>query len=412
MPTRLCLSCLVMIVLFPLAGARVHGRLMERSISSEAVDAFRLFLPNVPFDISTARQPALAGTLTGVAVQDHMAYLQFGGAALVVVDVSEPSRPREVGRMSLAACPGGRGRTVATAARVVVLCTTGNEPDRPDRVESTLLSFRSAGKSMPAPESTTMIHDITFDVAVSASMAHLPTVGFEPTGDLRLKLSAIDLSPSRSAQPKGYLDIGLFGLHLAVAGQAGVVFGYHLAGTALQFLDLTEHTSPRLAGRLKLPDTEKSWHRLSSLAMWGSVVYGFQSGGLMVVDARDIDHPVTVTAEGHDFGDCDGFLSVGAERLAVLTRGCRDGTEALYVFSHWMPSDQPGRGVGPKLLSTLPLQTKGQYGEYDHPLALEGRNIFITDESGWASGRPRSLIVVDISEPDEARAVGRIDFPR
>lgn len=381
--------------------------------SSKLLDSIRLYLPTIPFDSSTAQQPSPGGSpMTSVAVQGHLAYLQFGGAALSAVDVSEPSQPREIGRFSLAACPGYEGRTVATAAHVVVLCTTGDFPARPDRVESALISFRSGGQPRLDLVGTHMVHDVALDAALSGSWAYLTTGGWGPSG-YRLRLYGIDLTQPPSEQPASDLDIDLVGLHLVMDGQKGAVFGYNLKSHALQFLDLAHPALPRLAGRIELPapDPQKPWLRLSSLAMEDSVVYGFQSGGLLVVDARDIDHPVTVADEDHDFGDCDGFLTAGSERLIVLTRGCRDGEEALYVLELWKPSDQVEGGGGPRLLGKLPLLSEGWLGEHDHPIAVEGQHVFIADDGGTGFNRRRSLVVVDISEPAAPRLVGRLAFP-
>jgi hypothetical protein len=379
---------------------------------NELLDTVRLFLPHIPIDNSTAVKPALSGSLTSVAVQDHIAYLQFGGAALSVVDVSEPSQPSEIGRLSLAACPGYEGRAVATADHIVVLCATGDFPERPDRVESDLIAFRPGGPPGLELVGTHMVHDVALDAALSGSWAHLTTAGMGPSG-YRLRLYGIDLSRLPSEEPASDLDIGLVGLHLVMDGQKGAVFGYNLDSQALQFLDLARPAVPRLAGRLELPapEPQKPWLRLSSLAMGESVVYGFQSLGLIVVDARDIDHPVTVAAEDHDFGDCDGFLNVGSERLVVLTRNCRDGEEALYVLDLWKPTDQEEGSVGPKLLGKLPLSTQGWRGEHDHPIAVEGQHVLIADDGGTGFNRRRSLVVVDISEPAAPRLVGRLAFP-
>lgn len=393
------------------SGSTQLGR--SRRTSSKLLDSLRLYLPTIPFDSSTAQQPSLGGSeLTSVSVQGHLAYLQFGGAALSAVNVSEPSQPREIGRLSLAACPGFKGRTVATADHVVVLCVTGDFPEWPDRVESALISFRPGGQPGLELVGTHMVHDVALDAALSGSWAYLTTGGRGPSG-YRLRLYGIDLTQPPSKQPASDLEIDLVGLHLVMDGQTGAVFGYDLESQALQFLDLVRPAVPRLAGRLEVPapDPQKPWQRLSSLAMEDSVVYGFQSGGLLVVDARDIDHPVTVADEDHDFGDCDGFITVGSERLIVLTRGCRDGEEALYVLELWKPSDQVEGGVGPKLLGKLPLSTEGWQGEHDHPIAVEGQHVFIADDGGTGFNRRRSLVVVDISEPAAPQLVGRLAFP-
>lgn len=179
--------------------------------SSKWLDSIRLYLPTIPFDSSTAQQPSPGGSpMTNVAVQGHLAYLQFGGAALSAVDVSEPSQPREIGRFSLAACPGYEGRTVATAAHVVVLCTTGDFPERPDRVESALISFRSGGQP------------------------GLELVGTDTEG-----------SWGERRHP-----IAVEGQHVFIADDGGTGFNRR---RSLVVVDISEPAAPRLVGRLAFP---------------------------------------------------------------------------------------------------------------------------------------------------------------
>lgn len=366
-----------------------------------------ILLPYIPFDTSTSRPPALSGSLSGVTVQGDMAYLRFGDA-LLALDVSQSQQPVEVGRASLAACPGGSGALVARADRLVVLCFDERQDPGRGTVNAALLVFRIAPRSAPVPLAVAELREATLDLAVLGSYTFLTTVDVDSMG-WREGLTSFNVDQFPLSLPD-YLDVGLVGLRLATAERTGAIFGYGFNKQALQFLDLADPASPRLAGRLDLAELDDP--RPTSLALVDDIAYLTGPGDFLVADGRDIHHPVLVFTEVPDLDDCEGSVIAGNERLVVLTTGCPSGGGALYVMDPWRPPGPARAASGPLVRGSVPITTNWFAEERVQPIAIDGNRVFVADRGDAAAGSPSSFTIIDITEPSAPRILSRMTFAR
>jgi hypothetical protein len=336
--------------------------------------------PTMPFEAGSYRPGVL---VHDVAIVGPYAYLLVGSGRpyLVIVDISDRSRPVAVGPLDTKAWLGER---LAATGSTLYLASAG-----PPDVLGYLQIVDASNPAYPAAagrhEGVSLpIGDIVFR----------DKQAFLAAGD---KLLAFDVStPSAPAVWGSYDPRGLPGMVQGATVSGDYVYiaaGQH----GLLIVDAFDPANPRVVGGL---DTAgHAWN----VALWDGCAYvADEFSGLRVIDVHDPAHPVEV---GHD--DVAGRSKFFADVVIGTDRS--SGRVYAYVADA-LPENTGLRIVdvsdpaAPKQMGHLRL-AEGEQGDVRaYGLAVDGDHAYIA--VGGAG-----LRVVDISDPLAPMEVGVLDVP-
>ena len=304
--------------------------------------------PTSPREIGSSAP--FADFVRDIAVSGTFAYVAAGGAGLRVLSVSDPTRPMEVGSIQLR----GYAEGVAVSGATVVLA------DGPYGLRVIDVSNPSNATEVGSAFSL----NYAFKVAIDGHYAYVAAAG--------AGLLIADLATP--AKPREIATLATPGYAYGLAVDAGKVY---IAGgwEGLVIADVTVKSMPRVLGQYQTA----GWaFGVSVSGNQACVAAGF--GGLRVVDVSD---PVRPTEVG-------GLAVVGGDAANVVM----DGTIAYVVDRNW--------GLEAMDLSkpASPLQA-GFYG----PLGYAD-GVTAAGNYAYVAAGPYGLRIVDISDPARPRQVG------
>ncbi len=313
----------------------------------------------VVLDVSNPITPSEVGSTTpfpyfveDIAVSGTLAYVAAGGAGLRVVDVTTPTAPVEVGAWG----SPGYAVGVAVAGNTVYLA------DGP-------YGLWAVDVSDPArPQKVGSAYDMNyaFEVAVSGHHAYIAAAG--------AGLLVADISDPAHPVEAGSLDTPGYAYGVAMSGTLAYVAD---AWEGLQVVEVTNPLSPTVMGVCDTP----GW--ALNVAVAGSTAYVADGAfGLRIVDVSDPAHP-------HEVGtyEVDGL----ARRVAVA------GSTA-YI------ADQRG---GLRTVDAADSAQPVQLGLYS-PLT-GARRVAVAGSYAYVAAEYLGLRVIDVSDPAHPREVAAYD---
>jgi len=252
--------------------------------------------------LSSTLQLQLLGTFNpqgyslDVAVRGRTAYLVVGTKGLLLVDVSDPTQPREIGAHSTR----GYAQAVAVTGDYAYVANRGegltildvSDPTRP--VEAGSIDTQGSAQ----------------DVAVEGRIAYV--------ADQRGGLQIIDVS--RPEDPRLLSTFDTRGHAEALAFRDGVVF-VAVGDAGLELVDVSDPSAPFAIASVDLRGDASDIVVSDGLAY---VAAGFR--GIRIVDISDLSAPIEVGSIGTD-GEARGLALAGG-LLYVAER-----TEGMSVFS-------------------------------------------------------------------------------
>ncbi|UCF10682.1 MAG: pre-peptidase C-terminal domain-containing protein [Candidatus Bipolaricaulota bacterium] len=236
------------------------------------------------------------GYTLDVAVVGENAYLIVGSKGLLVVDVSDPADPLEIGSHSTP----GYSQALAAVGRRLVMANRGDgisildisDPSRPHE----LGRYDTMGSAQ--------------DVAVDGSLAYV--------ADQRGGLLIVDISSPSHPSLVGSLTTRGYAEGVAVEGQVAYVA---TGDVGVEVIDISDPSRPRGISELDLPG------EAHAVVAYGDTIYlaaGYR--GVRVIDVSDPTAPSEITSLITD-GEAHG-LFLGGSYLYVA-----DYTEGLAVLS-------------------------------------------------------------------------------
>jgi hypothetical protein len=298
-----------------------------------------------PRSIISASDPAW-----DIALADRYAYV-VAGAAVQVLDVSDPARPLKVANVALPAAAqrvvvaGGYAYVVADGLRVLDV----RDPTAPKVVAT---------------------YDVTtLDVAVAGHYGYVAT----GTGELQI----IDLTDPTAPAQVG--SVALDGESTTTVVVAGGLAYVGLGDDGLAIVEVAAPATPRVLSTLAGYPSPSSGHSGSRIAVAGGLAYvAAWESGLRIVDTTDLAAPREVGAFGEGFHASDVRIAGDYAYIAAFSGGLR-------VVDIGEPSAP--RLVG--ALSGTPLN-----------------ELFVAD--GYAYGADCChLYVIDVTDPTQPRLVGQ-----
>ena len=317
--------------------------------------------PTFPRDVATIGAPFLSNA-TGVAVIGTHAYATDLNGTLQVVDISDPTTPAVVGSLTLP----------SAALGPLSIAVKGSFLYVPDDFAG-LLVINVSNPTSPAIVSSVPAQDFGFyHVTISGSYACVSgwfeySMLFEKYSGIRV----IDISNPASPFIVGSLNnqhhmLGLtaFGSHLYVAD----------ADLGLQVIDISNPATPSLLSTLQIPGSA------FDVAVSDSIAYVAGTAG---VTAVVISNPLAPTLIGSASG------SGKAESVVIANSLAYTGDRGLLIYelqcSDYVPPPPP---PPPLPIEAKLIRTWGGYGtepgEFDNPYGIaidRHQDIYITDES-------------------------------
>jgi len=278
-----------------------------------------------------------SGYALDVWVKDDLAYLIVGVKGLLVIDLSDPINPVEIGSHST------RGYAQAIAL-------DGNKAYIADRGEGLLIIDLSDPENLlelgvfDTPGSAQ-------DVAVSGHYAFV--------ADVKSGLQVIDIANPSAPKSVGIWETHGFAEGITIVGSLALVA---TGDVGLEVIDISDPTHPVGLSEIDLPGD------LTDTAAYGDVVYaaaGYR--GIRVIDLSDPTHPIEVRAIATD-GEVVGLFQRGNFLYAA------DSNKGLSVYSLTDPT-------APKLLAI-----------FDTPGSAV--NIFATEYMACVADREEGLAII------------------
>jgi hypothetical protein len=313
-----------------------------------------------------------------VAVSGTLAYVAAAGSGLRVVDISDPSRPAEVGAWS----SPGYAEGVAVVGQTVYLA------DGPYGVRVLDVSK----PSQPVEIGSAYPMNYAFKVAVEGRYAYVAAAG--------AGLLIADVSDPSHPVERGSLDTPGYAYGVAVAGNTVYVAD---GWEGLKTVNVSDPSRPHELGAYKTP----GW--AFGVAVSGSSAFAADAfRGLRVLNVADPGRPVEVLRSempgGHAWS-----VAVAGDKAYVADRNW-----GLRVVSLAPPPIPAGAGVlGPMwqslawlrmLVNGLPQV--GSYGPfaYAHAVAVAGNYAYVAAANF-------GLRVVDVSDSSHPRQVSAVAIP-
>lgn len=313
----------------------------------------------IVLDISDPANPRELGAtgpfpyfVQGIAVTGTRAYVAAGGAGLRIVDISDPTRPRELGAWD---SPG-------YAEDVTVVGSTAYLADGPYGLRVVDVS----DPAVPRVLSSAFDTNYAFGVAVSGSLAYIAAAG--------AGLLVADVSHDAQPRELVMMDTPGYAYDVAVVGaMAYVADGW----AGLQVVDVSNPATPSTRGSCAVP----GW--ALAVAVSGTAAYVADGAdGIRVIDVGD-------AADPHEEGalELDGF----ARRLAVT------GSTALVADSR----------AGLRVIGVADRARPTQVAVH-RPLP-EALGVVVSGSYAYVAAGFAGLRVVDVSDPVHPREVAAYD---
>jgi len=320
-------------------------------------------------DVSDPTAPREVGDIpgyaSGVALVGSTAYIA-AGSGLRIVDVSDPTAPREVGNFDTPAeCPFGVAVVGSTA-----YVTTGSE-DHGGGLYIVDVSDPTTPTELGAWHMSWHPYEIVFDVAVVGSTAYITTWRGGHGGNLII----IDVSdpaaprelgsfPRRSlSQPKAVAVVGSTA-YIACAYQT-------FESSSLVIVDVSDPTTPTKLGVYDTP----GWP--SDVAVVGSVAYVADGpGGLLIL--RYVAPEPTITPTPSIWRQ-EAELGTIVAPLAVEPG--MGASACAYVYSQATAYAEPGVG---SLSFDIQVSTSGEYYVWTRAMGLgwNNKSFFVSIDGG------------------------------
>ncbi|MGC9334315.1 MAG: Ig-like domain-containing protein, partial [Anaerolineae bacterium] len=287
-----------------------------------------------------------------VVVSGTLAYVAAGGAGLRVVDVSDPAHPVELGTWD----SPGYAEGVAAAGNSVYLA------DGPYG----LWVVDVSDPAHPTPVGFAYDMNYAFAVAVSGNHAYVAAAG--------AGLLVADVSDPAHPVEVGALDTPGYAYGVAVAGATAYVAD---AWGGLYVVDVSDPAVPSLLGTCTMP----GW--ALDVALAGDTAYvAAGSSGLRLVDVSDPAQPQEI-----------GALEEGTLARRVAVRG-----ETVYLAD---------LTDGLLQIDVTDAQQPGEISRYS-PFA-EARYVAVAGSYAYVAAGFSGLRVVDVSDPARLREVAAYD---
>ena len=279
------------------------------------------------------------GYTLDVAVVDDLAFLIVGSKGLLIVDVSDPAEPQELGSYSTP----GYSQALAVDGRHLFMANRGDG--------ISILDVSDEARPVELGRYDTM--GSAQDIAVVGSLAFV--------ADQRGGLVMLGIAnPSRpefigSWATRGYAE------GVAVAKDIAYVA---TGDVGLEIVDVADPTTPTLLSELDLTG------EAHSVVAFGEIVYvaaGYR--GLRVIDVSDPTQPVELDSVG-TAGEAHGLFRVGSYLYVA------DYTEGLAVFSLLDPT-------APQLMARV--DTPGY-----------AVNVFVSDQRAYVADRENGLRILSV----------------
>ena len=294
-----------------------------------------------------------SGPVQDIAVSGTVAYVAAGGAGLQVVDVSNPTHPTEIGSL----------QTRGYAEGVAVSGTTVCLADGPYGLRVIDVS----SPSNPTEIGSAFTRNYAFKVAMAGHYAYLAAAG--------AGLLIVDLTnPAKPVQVATFATPG-YAYGLAVNGNTVYVAG---GWEGLAIMDVTTKATPRLQGQYQTGGWAKG------VAVSGNQAYVAAAlSGLLVLD---VSNPAAPAEAG-------SLAVVGGDAAAVAVAG----TIAYVADRNW----------GLEAVSVSAPASLAQVGFYG-PLGYAD-GVTVAGNYAYVAAGTYGLRIMDISNPAQPRQVGAYD---
>ena len=329
----------------------VSGKLALVADGDEGLRVIDVSDPTAPREIGSLDTP---GFVWSVAVSGNLALVADWNEGLRVMDVSDPTAPREIGSLDTP----GFVWSVAVSGNLA-LVADGNE------------GLRVIDVSDPtAPRETGFVDTpgSARGVAVSGNLALV--------ADARESLRVIDVSDPATPREIGSVDTPGSARGVAVSGNLALVAD---AREGLNVIDISDPTAPREIGSVDTPGSALGVAVSGNMALVADV-----EGGLRVIDVSD---PTAPRETG--FVDTPG----SAVEVAVL------GNQALVADSN----------AGLRVIDISDPRAPREIGSVDTPGSARG--VAVSGNLALLADGSEGLRVIDISDPTAPRETASVDTP-
>lgn len=340
---------------------------------------------------------ATGGSVSGVAVMGHHAYVVDSLARLVVIDIAEPTDPRIVQYVPLADEPrkvvGSGGRVYVIDGAINVKIFDVAEPETPvyigrfatgsaanlALVGTTLYlldAWRLKVVDVSDPAEPRELASVETPVRGSCIAAAGSRVYFAGYGDDSVYVvDASDPSAPRIAGEVYDFDFNVCGL--AAAGDIVYAASQEGSGDPLFVVDASDPTNPRIMG------SAYTWFPGLAVAIDGDHAFVTRAeAGLAIVDVSDPSHPTLVGSVGTP-GGLGWDVTVAGDHAYVA-----DGARGLQVIDVANP-------VAPPLLGTL--ETSAPF-----------HGVVVSGTTAYAASGSHGLQVIDVSDPTAPTVIGGV----
>lgn len=326
-----------------------------------------------------------AGEVRKIVVRGDVAYVA-SGLRLIVLDVSDPAHPRQIGVLDL----GGRVFDLVVEESTALLAM-GSEGlaivDVADPTRPTLVS-RNAD-ALDSPDGVVALDDVVYLVgsdmhlfdysnrrvpeyidhfrldrtagAVAASRDYIYAAE-----SMRGWMHVIDARDPLHPTKRGSVDTGIAASAIAVDGtRVYVCHNKPAPDGGISTVNVTDPDNPVVQGHYQL-------EHVTEAAVADGLLYVMHSGALSILDLREPDEPRLLATTGWLGADeltvavADGIAFVGDER-GILTLDVSDPSRPHVLGRYDLPS-------------------------WLHRTAVDGETMYVTDAHGFVH-------VVDISDP-------------
>lgn len=375
----------------PVTGLGLDGRMVERQNVeligqyggygfAVAVQGSYAYLGTslrlVILDISNPADPVavghtniLPGIVRDVEVEGSYAYVAAGGAGLIIIDISNPSAPKETSFYDM---PGTASGIAVVGAYVYVLDDDG---------------LRIIDASSPA-----MPREIGFCDTLKATRKAVVSGGYAYVTD-SCGLSIIDVGTPANPTQVGFYwmpDIG----SVAVAGTYAYV-SQAVYQKAIHILDISDPTIPRAANIYRVSFT------VGDIVMREDHAYvADDDGGLRIFNVTNPASPIEI-----------GFYNLPAYPGVSVTDMAVSGN---YVYLTEIPSSDPSPAPvsgGLHMINVVNPATPTETSFYKSPTAFTHR-VAIMGHYAYVTDISRGLVIIDVSKPASPTEAGAYLVPQ